>query len=186
MNLETEKNASALVADFLRYRAADGWTYETEVNVSGKRIDYVVTAPYPEGDITFGIEVKRRMHAETLTMTVVADYYEQAAFYAAELDMPVFLGPVISSRRASSSAWTGGRSTTAFAALNIFGGRSNVGTLVWFPHGWGMVLRGDFFWHQTQYPQVKGFNADRLAMAESYGSKRIRRSFFEDGEEIRF
>ncbi len=186
MTLQTEKDASALVADFLRYRVADGWTYETEVDVRGARIDYVVTAPYPEGDITFGIEVKRRMHVETLTMTVVADYYEQAAYYAVELDMPVFLGPVISPFTASSSCWTGGTSTTAFAALNIFGGRSNVGTLVQFPYGWGMVLRGDFFWHQTKYPQVRGFNADRLAKAESYGSKRIRRSLFEDGEEIRF
>jgi hypothetical protein len=169
---KTEKDASDLVRRLIREQ---GWTYEEQVRtISGKAIDYVVTAHHEDREIKFGVEVKRQMsdlYPNGLAATVLADHLEQAAAYARDLNMPVFLGPV-QTRRDPSSMYTGGKMVDSVCALNIFGGRMNVGTLAvndtkYVP--WFMILRGSSFFEAN-----KGFNPKRLNMVTSTGSKKER------------
>jgi hypothetical protein len=174
---ETEKTASALVRRFLEQQ---DWDYQEQVNTgAGNRIDFVVdTLDLISGkQIKFGIECKRRMsiHYEgDMAATVLADYLEQAAAYSRALNLPVFLGPV-QSNVSPSSAYIGGSNISSLSALNIFGGRMNVGTLVFRPMRHGeqtyMILRGDTFWERG-----RGFNPKRLNMVTSTGSKKQRTS----------
>jgi hypothetical protein len=174
---ETEKTASALVRRFLEQQ---DWDYQEQVNTgAGNRIDFVVdTLDLISGkQIKFGIECKRRMsiHYEgDMAATVLADYLEQAAAYSRALNLPVFLGPV-QSNVSPSSAYIGGSNISSLSALNIFGGRMNVGTLVFRPTRSGdqiyMILRGDTFWDRG-----RGFNPKRLNMVTSTGSKKQRTS----------
>ena len=130
----------------------------------------------PESDknIKFGIECKRQMskHFEDgLNATVLADYLEQAAAYSRSLNMPVFLGPV-QSNMSPSSAYLGGPHVDSMRALNIFGGRFNVGTMNFSsnPHTPEFfILRGATFWDKQN-----GFNPKRLKMVTSTGSKKQR------------
>jgi hypothetical protein len=169
---KTEKDASDLVRRLIKEQ---GWTYEEQVRtISGKAIDYVVTAWHEDREIKFGIEVKRQMsdlYPNGLAATTLADHLEQAAAYARDLNMPVFLGPV-QSNKSPSSMYTGGKMVDSVCALNIFGGRMNVGTLIvsdgnYVP--WFMILRGSSF-----FEAGKGFNEKRLNMVTSTGSKKER------------
>jgi hypothetical protein len=175
---ETEKTASDLVRRFL-----DGqeWEYQEQVNTgAGNRIDFVVdTLDLISGkQIKFGIECKRRMsmHYEgDMAATVLADYLEQAAGYSRSLNLPVFLGP-IQSNVSPSSAYIGGSKISSLSALNIFGGRFNVGTMIVGNRGYTQdyiffILRGDTFWDRD-----RGFNPKRLNMVTSTGSKKQRTS----------
>lgn len=166
----TEKEASAMVRSFLD---GNGWKYEEQVNTgAGNRIDFVVNA-YCFGsgrDVKFGVECKRQMSPHFpngMSATVLADHLEQAAAYSRALNMPVFLGPV-QSDVSPSSAYLGGLELTSLSALNIFGGRLNVGTMVFGRHHY-MILRGGTFWEANA-----GFNPKRLNMVTSTGSKKQR------------
>jgi hypothetical protein len=167
----TEKAASKLVSELLDEK---GWSYEKEVKTtSGKAIDFVVTAYHEDREIKFGIEVKRQMsphYPNGLAATTLADHLEQAAAYARDLNMPVFIGPVQTSK-SPSSMYTGGKTVDSVCALNIFGGRMNVGTFVvgntWHGDKFFMILRGASFYEN-------GFNPKRLNMVTSTGSKKER------------
>ena len=108
--------------------------------------------------------------------TTLADHFEQAAGYAKDLKMPVFLGPVYYPGSANS-ACLGGNTIKPIAALNIFGGRMNVGTLVYRTgfnssynyNNWYLLMRGDYFWEPP-----KGFNESRLTYVVTTGSKKER------------
>jgi len=104
----------------------------------------------------------------------LAGYFEQAAAYALELDVPVFLGPVMHSGR-KSDLYRGGNNLSSLAALNIFGGHMNVGTLVnlhsFRNTHWVMILRGAAFWGYDWDLKDYAFNEDRLSVARTNGSK---------------
>lgn len=181
-DFETEKAATALLRKIFTH---EGWSYEEQVRTkSGKAIDFVVEGTDSHGvAVKFGVECKRQMtiyHDNGLAATVLADYLEQAAGYSRDLEMPVFLGPVLT-KRTPSSMHTGGRSVESVCALNIFGGRFNVGTLVvnnarflqWF-----MILRGAAFWQDGK------FNRSRLNMVCSTGSKKERRSIHDSQDSV--
>jgi len=177
----TEKEASALVRGLLDAQVAEqNWSYEEQVKTkSGKAIDYVVTADHPSYEdiqIQFGIEVKRHLSPhwqfkDGLSATTLADHLEQAAAYSRDLEMPVFIGP-FQLNRSPSSMYTGGIKVDSVCALNIFGGRMNVGTLTvtnndWHP--WFLTLRGSTFWEEHT-----GFNPKRLNIVTSTGSAKER------------
>jgi len=148
----------------------------------GKDIDHVkplskggTNAPHNGGHIFFGVECKKDMNTSTAA-TTLADHFEQAAGYAKDLKMPVFLGPVYYPGGANS-ACLGGHTIKAIAALNIFGGRMNIGTLVYRTgfnpsynyRNWYLLMRGDYFWEPP-----KGFNDSRLNYVVTTGSKKER------------
>tara|TARA_R110001599_G_scaffold8019_2_gene38536 strand:- start:22 stop:609 length:588 start_codon:yes stop_codon:yes gene_type:complete len=169
----------------------EDWTVEAQASAGEGReaIDYRVDTP--EG-LSFGIEVKRDLVTGYMTMRQMAEYFEQTAAYTRALDLPVFLGPVITTGTPSET-YAGGTSCTALAAYNILGGRINVGTLVFFNYRysqwkspfWGMILRGDFFWTSNRKIRERrkfqnGFNPKKTTMVTSSGSKNIRKSLLEE------
>jgi len=171
---ETEVKASGLVRNFLERQ---GWDYKEQVNTgTGNRIDFVVDTydNMLDKQIKFGIECKRQMstHYENgFNATVLADYLEQAAGYSRSLNVPVFIGPV-QTTMSPSSAYVGGPHIDSLRALNIFGGRFNVGTLMFSNnpyHPEFLILRGSTFWEARS-----GFNQKRLNMVTSTGSKKQR------------
>jgi len=179
-NINTEEQASAWVHDFI---VGNGWDFVPEYEMpSGKRIDYLVSAE--DGSIQFGIECKRRMsyllrdehgfRREGMKAAVLAGYFEQAAAYAMELDVPVFLGPAIHAGR-KGDLYRGGTKLSSLAALNIFGGHMNVGTLVnlhsYHNTYWVMILRGAAFWGYDWHLKEYAFNEKRLSVARTNGSK---------------
>lgn len=176
-----EAKASKLVKGVLE---KEDWTVAAEAPAGRGRIDYLVDTP--EG-ISFGIEVKRLLVMEDLTMKQMANCFEQAAAYASALDLPVFLGPVIITAGTPSETYSGGRICTALAAYNILGGRINIGTLVFFNYSrwkspfWAMIMRGDLFWTNNTKTRrnrnfQNGFNPKKTTMVKSSGSKKIRES----------
>jgi hypothetical protein len=179
ISLDTEEKCSELVRDFI---VGNNWDFVPEYEMpSGKRIDYLVAAE--DGSIQFGIECKRRMsylhrdkygYGEGMKAAALAGYFEQAAAYALELGVPVFLGPVIHAGR-KSDLYHGGEKLSSLAALNIFGGHMNVGTLVnlhsFHNAYWIMILRGAAFWSYDWHSKDYAFNEDRLSMARTNGSK---------------
>mgnify|MGYP005821984917 FL=1 len=175
----------------------EDWTVEAQASAGEgrknrkNRIDYRVDTP--EG-ISFGIEVKRNLVMENVTMKQLAECFEQTAAYTRALDLPVFLGPVITTGTPSET-YSGGTSCTALAAYNILGGRINVGTLVFFNYRysqwkspfWGMILRGDFFWTSDRNIRERrnfqnGFNPKKTTMVKSSGSKKIREPLYPGAE----
>lgn len=168
---ETEAKASVLVRKFLNEQQ---WTFEEQVNTgAGNRIDFVVDTYDTQLDrqIKFGIECKRRLsphYTDGIAATVLADYLEQAAAYSKALNVPVFIGPV-QAPYSPSSAYVGGLTVDSMCALNIFGGRFNVGTLNFSQRSNFFILRGATFWEQGS-----GFNLKRLNMVTSTGSKKQR------------
>lgn len=156
--------------------AQSGWKYREQWQTkSGNAIDFLVKAPHDGGHIFFGVECKKDMNTSTAA-TTLADHFEQAAGYAKDLKMPVFLGPVYYPGSANS-ACLGGNTIKPIAALNIFGGRMNVGTLVYRTgfnsnynyNNWYLLMRGDYFWEPP-----KGFNDSRLNYVVTTGSKKER------------
>lgn len=171
---KTETAASALVRNFLKRQ---GWAFKEQVNTgTGNRIDFVVDTydQRLDKDIKFGIECKRQlsMHfPNAMNATVLADYLEQAAAYSRALNIPVFIGPV-QTNMSPSSAYLGGPHVDSYRALNIFGGRFNVGTMNFSNNPYTpefFILRGATFW-DTQ----NGFNPKRFKMVTSTGSKKQR------------
>jgi hypothetical protein len=170
---KTEETASALIKLFLKRQ---GWDYEEEFNTGDGRIDFFVSAYDGQLDreIKFGIECKRQMSIHfnnALNATVLADYLEQAAAYSRALNSPVFIGPV-QTNRSPSSAYIGGNNVDSVCALNIFGGRFNVGTLnfstnPYYPEY--LILRGASFWESG-----KGFNKKRLNIVTTSNSNKTR------------
>ena len=172
--LHDEAGASSWVKGVLDEQK---WEYQTEAAAGEGRIDYFVKTP----QCNFGIEVKRDLFSDNLKMTTMADYFEQAVSYARALEAPVFLGPVIVPNSAPSVTYSGGPTANALAAFNIFGGRVNVGTLVFFngysQSYWGMILRGGVFWSghkREQRGYENGFNPKKLSLVSSTGSKQKR------------
>ena len=165
----TEKTASALVKSFLNKNM---WQYEQEVRTpSGKAIDYVITATHEDREFKFGIEVKRHLSKHYdggLHATTLADHFEQAAAYARDLNMPVFIGPFQTDKSPSASYIGGPDNLDSLRALNIFGGRMNVGSLVIGRNEY-MILRGASFWEEGS-----GFNPKRLNIVTSTGSDKER------------
>lgn len=170
----TEAEATILIRRFLNRHQ---WSFEEQVPTpEGNRIDFVVEVYDSKSgkDVQFGIECKRQMseHFEHgLNATVLADYLEQAAAYSRSLKIPVFLGP-IQTGRSPSSAYLGGPHVDSLRALNIFGGRFNVGTLNFSNNSYTpeyMILRGATFWDSHN-----GFNEKRFKMVTSTGSKKQR------------
>ena len=182
MIFDTEKEASEFLKKIFDEQ---GWSYQEQYPTkSGKAIDFLVTDP--ETNISFGVECKRRLthrnsrNGET-NATVLADHLEQASAYSKDLGVPVFIGPVITTC-SPSSMYTGGLTVDSICALNIFGGRLNVGTfcvridnsllmdLGIYPDKFDayIILRGATFW------DVRGFNEKRLNMVSSTGSKKER------------
>jgi hypothetical protein len=186
-DFETEELATKFIR--LMLNAQDNWWYEEQVRTkSGKKVDFVVHAPR----VSFAIECKRRMttyHNNGLNATTLADYLEQAAAYSVDLGMPVFLGPV-QKPMTPSNACLGGTKIDSVAALNICGGRSNVGTLIVHKQSdiqqlvgqepyWFLFLRGAAFWTQDA-----GFNEKRLNMVCSTGSKKERKSLYDSQDSV--
>jgi hypothetical protein len=165
----TEKAASALVKSFLN---KNKWQYEQEVRTpSGKAIDYVVTGTHEDREFKFGIEVKRHLSKHFdggLHATTLADHFEQAAAYARDLNMPVFIGPFQTNKSPSASYIGGPDNLDSLRALNIFGGRLNVGSLIIGRNEY-MILRGASFWEEHT-----GFNPKRLNIVTSTGSDKER------------
>jgi hypothetical protein len=165
----TEKTASDLVKYFLN---KNKWQYEQEVRTpNGKAIDYVVTGTYGDREFKFGIEVKRHLskhYAGGLHATTLADHFEQAAAYARDLNMPVFIGPFQTDKSPSASYIGGPDNLDSLRALNIFGGRMNVGSLIIGRNEY-MILRGASFWEEHT-----GFNPKRLNIVTSTGSDKER------------
>jgi hypothetical protein len=165
----TEKTASALVKSFLNKNM---WQYEQEVRTpSGKAIDYVVTGTHEDREFKFGIEVKRHLSKHFdggLHATTLADHFEQAAAYARDLNMPVFIGPFQTDKSPSASYIGGPDNLDSLRALNIFGGRMNVGSLIIGRNEY-MILRGASFWEEHT-----GFNPKRLNIVTSTGSDKER------------
>lgn len=183
---DTEEKATQLIRELLN---SQGWAFDEQVRTkSGKKVDFVVRAY----EATFAIECKRRMttyHNNGLNATTLADYLEQAVAYSADLEMPVFLGPV-QKPMTPMNACLGGTNIDSVAALNIFGGRSNVGTLIVHKQNdlqrmagnepyWFLFLRGAAFWTQD-----KGFNEKRLNMVCSTGSKKERKSLNDSQDSV--
>lgn len=157
--------------DLRKFFYKNGWDYREQwPTKSGNAIDFLVKAPYEGGHIFFGVECKKDMNTRTAA-TTFADHFEQASAYAKDLQMPVFLGPVYFPGSASA-ACLGGHTISSVSALNIFGGRMNVGTLIFRTDyrdaGPYLMIRGDVFWDST------GFHADRLTFVISTGSKKER------------
>jgi hypothetical protein len=181
MLFNTEKEASAFLKKIFD---SQRWDYQEQYPTkSGKAIDFYITDP--RRGISFGVECKRRLThrgagSET-SATVLADHLEQASAYSKDLGVPVFIGPVLTNC-SPSSMYTGGSDVDSICALNIFGGRMNVGTfcirsfnfrlleLGIFPDNLEvyMILRGTTFW------DCRGFNEKRLNMVSSTGSKKER------------
>lgn len=173
-SLELETDAERLIEEaFLSARCAhDGWTYEKQYRIpdTRKTIDYLVTA----GDLRFGIECKAKLtpESEGMKAKALADHLEQAVGYSRSLELPVFIGPVIFPD-SLSAAVSGGRELSSLAALNLFGGRVNVGTLIYHAYGWGqwtLCLRGRSFWQKRT-----GFSDTVNKLVVSEGSKKERR-----------
>jgi hypothetical protein len=165
----TEKDASALVKSFLDRH---NWQYEQEVRTSsGKAIDYVVTGTHEDREFKFGIEVKRHLSKHYdggLHATTLADHLEQAVAYSRDLNMPVFIGPFQTNKSPSASYIGGPENLDSLRALNIFGGRMNVGSLILCDQEY-MILRGASFWEERT-----GFNPKRLNIVTSTGSAKER------------
>jgi len=155
--------------DLRKFFYKNKWDYREQwTTKSGNAIDFLVKAPHDGGHIFFGVECKKDMNMQTHA-TIFADHLEQAAGYAKDLKMPVFLGPVYFDG-SPQAACLGGHTIRSISALNIFGGRMNVGTLIFrigFPETY-MMMRGDVFW------DFNGFNQRRLTYVISTGSKKER------------
>lgn len=170
-NVNTEARASQLLRDFF---ASTSWEYrEQYLTKNNGVIDFVVKAPHQDGYIFFGVECKRQLCNET-NATELADHMEQAQAYSKNLNMPIFLGPVLTPDM-GSSLWLGGHKMSSIAALNIFGGRVNVGTIIrtqrdeYVTPRWCMVLRGDYF-----LAYDGRFNSARINMVSTTNSKKQR------------
>jgi hypothetical protein len=165
MSYTTEKEAATDLRDML---AGHHLPFEEQVlTKSGKRIDFVVELPNMSR-YKIGIECKKSMD-ETTNATVLANYLEQAHGYARDLEMPVFLGPVVTAW-SPSECYHGSHKLSAMAALNIFGGRINVGTVVkqvrYSGTRWFVVYRGALLWDSQ-----KGVNEKKTFLVTSTGSK---------------
>lgn len=176
MSYATEKEAAAdLRAMFNGY----GLSFEEQVTTkNGKKIDFVVELPHKAG-YKIGVECKKDLHFAT-NATVLAGYLEQAIGYARDLEMPVFLGPVVSDA-SPSTHYQGGHSLSSIAALNIFGGRVNVGTLVkQHRYGgvfWFAIYRGGILWDSRRmWEPTQGVNESKTFLVTSTGSKAERTS----------
>jgi len=170
-NVNTEARASQLLRDFF---ASTSWEYKEQyLTKNNGMIDFVVKAPYQDGHIFFGVECKRQLCDET-NATELADHMEQAQAYSRDLNMPIFIGPVMTGHT-GSELWVGGQSLRAISALNIFGGRVNVGTIVCTRRSqhvtpaWCMVLRGEYFLGYDGQ-----FNPARINMVSTTNSKKRR------------
>lgn len=170
------KSENDYVEELRKFFFQSKWQYREQWGTkSGNAIDFLVKAPHNGGHIFFGVECKKDMNTSTAA-TTFADHFEQAAGYAKDLEMPVFLGPVYFPGSANA-ACLGGHTIKAISALNIFGGRMNVGTLVYRTefnseynyNNWYLVMRGDYFWEPPN-----GFNENRLSYVASTGSKKER------------
>ena len=179
-DLATEKDADNFMRDnFLIPQSRYGWSFEEQVRIpnSRGRIDYVVTTD--EG-LQFGIECKKNLfHEDKVGMSarVLAGHFEQAAAYARDLQMPVFIGPFVAPV-SLMGATGGGLKLTSLAALNIFGGRVNVGTLLHHNYragSWSLILRGQRFWSEYEGMQErmnklvvsKGAKKERVQLKET-------------------
>ncbi len=160
----TESEASDFVRAWLRKRELP---FSEQVWTGSGKIDFMIDA-----EPRIGIEVKRDINDQT-NASVLADYFEQAAGYAKELECPVFLGPAISERR-GQDLHLGGPNLAALCALVIFGGRANVGVLA-FCH-WGsvtMALRGAIGYRWTKYGET--YRQEVFRMVTSTNSKKTRK-----------
>ena len=174
VGLEKERNAELFIeAKFLQGQVSNaGWQYEKQYTIPGtnKRIDYLVTTD----ELRFGIECKAKLtpSSEGMKAAALVSHFEQAAAYANALGMPVFLGPVVFPD-SPSAAVQGGLQLSSLAALNLFGGRINVGTLLYHDYYrpfWTLSLRGQSFWKQGS-----GFSTTVNKFVTSTGSKKERR-----------
>jgi hypothetical protein len=169
------RNEDYYVEELRKFFYQSRWQYREQWKTkSGNAIDFLVKAPHNGGHIFFGVECKKDMNTSTAA-TTLADHFEQASAYAKDLKMPVFLGPVYFPGSASA-ACLGGHTIKAISALNIFGGRMNVGTIVYRTgfnsaydyNNWYLMMRGDVFWEPS------GFNDSRLNYVVTTGSKKER------------
>jgi hypothetical protein len=170
------RTEAEIAEDLCGFFKSVGWDYRREwVTKSGKAIDFLVKAPYEDGHIFFGVECKKDLGHNT-NASVLADHLEQASAYAKDLDMPVFLAPIMT-KATPSDLFLGSKELDNLSALNIFGGRFNVGTLVrqerwWYGQKqvqWFSILRGGIFW------DYRGFNSKRLNTVCSLGSEKKRK-----------
>ena len=177
----TEEECSAFLRDQFKQR---GWKYKEQFKTSSnKAIDFLIKARHNGGYIFFGVECKKDMD-ELTPATTFADHFEQARAYAQDLKMPVFVGPIFT-RADPSGSYKGGAEISAIAGFNIFGGRSNVGSLI-FQVDWNndrlvraqyAIMRGDIFWSSdknNRHTCENGFNPKRLNVVSTTGSKRER------------
>jgi hypothetical protein len=171
-----QRNEDYYVEELRKFFYQSKWQYREQWKTkSGNVIDFLVKAPHNGGHIFFGVECKKDMSMRTAA-TTFADHFEQAVGYAKDLKMPVFLGPVYFPGSASA-ACLGGHTIRSVSALNIFGGRMNVGTIIYRTgfnptynyNNWYLMMRGDVFWEPPN-----GFNDSRLNYVVSTGSKKER------------
>ena len=188
-DIATEKDASKVI----RQLALNvGWGCEEQYKLpNGTKIDFLMTAPLNRlvggTSFQFGIECKPCLsleHKRGLNVTNLAAHFEQCVGYARELNLPVFLGPYLTSGAYTPSGGTTVRSMDAF---NLFGGRVNVGTLAYSEYNlrrsiqvdeeasfWALVLRGKRMWRSSGYKS--GYHTDVATLVTSQGSKKERES----------
>ena len=165
-------NEAEASLDLRSFFARVGWNYTAEApTASGKYIDYLVEAPHNGNSIAFGVECKPKLNAG-LNLTTWADHMEQAVGYSRDLNVPVFVGPYYTVE-SPSHVYHGGHTVSAASAFCAFGGRSNVGLIVYCSRRrwsrWYLILRGATFWEEGI-----GFRGKRLSMVKSTGAKRQR------------
>ena len=187
-DIATEEDASKVIR---RLALEVGWECEEQYKLpNGKKIDFLMTVAHTanfQKSFQFGVECKPRLsieHKRGLNVTNLAAHFEQCAAYARELNLPVFLGPYL-----TSGAYTpvGGTTVRSMDAFNLFGGRVNVGTLAYSAYNrlrstqvdeeasfWALILRGKRMWRSSGYKA--GYHTDVATLVTSQGSKKERKS----------
>ncbi len=186
-DIATEEDASKVIRCLALYA---GWGCEEQYKLpNGKKIDFLMTVK-PNANkesFQFGVCCKPCLsleHRRGLNVTNLAAHFEQCAAYARELNLPVFLGPYL-----TSGAYTpvGGTTVKSMDAFNLFGGRVNVGTLAYSAYNrlrsthideeasfWALILRGKRMWRSSGYKA--GYHTDVATLVTSQGSKKERES----------
>lgn len=176
---------------------AVGWECQEQYQLpSGSRIDFLMTVRGNHNILQFGVECKPKLsstYQRGVHVTTLANYLEQCVDYSRELELPVFLGPYVSS---TGNLPTGGfNNVSSIDAFTLFGGRLNVGVLEYHhrrawthspeEHMWTLVLRGKRMWRSYALSSQESvgpkgyYDRDAMTMCATQGSLKKRVSFLE-------
>lgn len=164
-----EFTAERHAVDFLcKFFSAQGVQFAREWRTDAGRIDFVLL----DGDRpAIGVEVKKGLRGCS-NLKEFTDPFEQAAAYAASLQVPVMLAPIIVRDASPRHVGHGGTPIDAYKTISIFAGRVNVGGLFFDPRGeWAMMMRGVPIWSSRGQS-----NPDAMRFVTSTNSKKTRAS----------